>query len=54
MIGVEAAQNQDMIQGTCFIKVKTLNVLYDSSTTHSFIFNDYVQHLYQSLFYTPV
>ena len=36
----EIAQNHDLIQGTCFIKGKTLNVLYDSGATHSFISND--------------
>nr|KYP45643.1 hypothetical protein KK1_032812 [Cajanus cajan] len=34
MTGIEAAQNNDLIQGTCFIKGKTLNVLYNSGTTH--------------------
>nr|KYP62010.1 hypothetical protein KK1_016525 [Cajanus cajan] len=43
--GTEAAQNNNLIQGTCFIKGKTLNVLYDSGATHSFISNDCVQHL---------
>nr|KYP48751.1 Transposon Ty3-I Gag-Pol polyprotein [Cajanus cajan] len=49
MTGTEAAQNHDLIQGTCFIKGKTLNVLYDSGATHSFISNDYVQHLQLSV-----
>jgi len=44
MTRVEIAQNHDLIQGMCFIKGKTLNVLYDSSATHSFIFNDCVKH----------
>nr|KYP38781.1 Transposon Ty3-I Gag-Pol polyprotein [Cajanus cajan] len=35
----EAAQNNDLIQGKCFIKDKTLGA------THSFISNDCVQHL---------
>jgi len=39
MTGAEAAENHDLIQGMCFIKGKTLNVLYDSGATHSFIFN---------------
>ena len=43
--GVETAQNHDLIQGTCFIKGKTLNVLYDSGATHSFISNDRVKDL---------
>nr|KYP44773.1 Retrotransposable element Tf2 [Cajanus cajan] len=34
MTGVEADQNNDLIQGKCFIKGKTLNVLYDSGATH--------------------
>nr|KYP32923.1 hypothetical protein KK1_046284 [Cajanus cajan] len=44
MTGTEASQNNDLIQGKCFIKGKTLNV-YDSGATHSFISNDCVQHL---------
>jgi len=43
--GAETAQNHDLIQGTCFIKGKTLNVLYDSGATHSFISNDRVKDL---------
>nr|KYP35134.1 hypothetical protein KK1_043846 [Cajanus cajan] len=49
MTGTEAAQNNDLIQGTCFIKGKTLNVLYDSGATHSFISNYCVQHLQLSV-----
>nr|KYP38557.1 hypothetical protein KK1_040183 [Cajanus cajan] len=49
MSGTEAAQNNDLIQGTCFIKGKTLNVLYDLGVTHSFISNDCVQHLQLSV-----
>nr|KYP31810.1 hypothetical protein KK1_047687 [Cajanus cajan] len=49
MIETEAAQNNDLIQGKCFIKGKTLNVLYDSGATHSFISNDCVQHLQLSV-----
>nr|KYP34847.1 hypothetical protein KK1_044140 [Cajanus cajan] len=45
MTGTKAVQNNDLIQGKCFIKGKTLNVLYDSGATHSFISNDCVQHL---------
>jgi len=45
MIGAKAAENHDLIQGMCFIKEKTLNVLYDSSATHSCISNYCVQHL---------
>jgi len=41
----ETAQNHDLIQGKCFIKGKTLNVLYDSGATHSFISNDCVKDL---------
>jgi len=43
--GTETAQNHDLIQGTCFIKGRTLNVLYDSGATHSFISNDCVKDL---------
>ena len=45
MIGAEVAENHDRIQGMCFIKGKTLNVLYDSHATHLFISNYCVQHL---------
>jgi len=48
MIGAEVAENHDIIQGMCFIKGKTLNVLYNSSATHSFISNYCVQHLNMS------
>ena len=48
MTGAEAVENHDLIQGMCFIKGKTLNVLYDSGTTHSFISNYCVQHLNMS------
>jgi len=48
MTGAEAAENHDLIQGMCFIKGKTLNVLYDSGATHSFISNYCVQHLNMS------
>jgi len=41
----EIAKNHDLIQGTCFIKGKTLNVLYDSGATHSFISNDCVKDM---------
>jgi len=43
--GAETTQNHDLIQGMCFIKGKTLNVLYDSGATHSFISNDCVKDL---------
>jgi len=43
--GAKTAQNHDLIQGTCFIKDKTLNVLYDSGPTHSFISNDWVKDM---------
>jgi len=43
--GTETDQNHDLIQGMCFIKGKTLNVLYDSGATHSFISNDCVKDL---------
>nr|KYP59642.1 hypothetical protein KK1_015078 [Cajanus cajan] len=46
---IKAAQNNDLIQGKCFIKEKTLNVLYDSGATHSFISNDCVQHFQLSV-----
>nr|KYP69684.1 Transposon Ty3-I Gag-Pol polyprotein [Cajanus cajan] len=49
MTGTEAVQNNDLIQGKCFIKGKNFNVLYDSSVTHSFISNDYVQQLQLSV-----
>jgi len=49
MTGVDTAENHDMIQGMCFIEGKTLNVLYDSSATHSFISNYCVQHLNLSI-----
>jgi len=45
MSGIETAQNHDLIQGTCFIKGKILNVLYDSGVTHSFISKDSVNDL---------
>jgi len=45
MIVAETVQNHDLIQGTCFIKGRTLNVLYDSSATHLFSSNDCVKHL---------
>jgi len=45
MTEAKTAQNHDLIQGMCFIKGKTLNVLYDSGATHSFISNDCVKHL---------
>jgi len=45
MTGAKAAKNLDLIQGMRFINGKTLNVLYDSDTTRSFISNDCVQHL---------
>jgi len=48
MTRAEAAENHDLIQGMCFIKGKTLNVLYDSGATHSFISNYCVQHLNMS------
>jgi len=48
MIGAEVAENHDRIQGMCFIKGKTLNVLYDSHATHLFISNYCVQHLNMS------
>jgi len=48
MTGAEVAEDHDLIQGTCFIKGKTLNVLYDSGATHSFISNYCVQHLNMS------
>jgi len=47
--GTEVAQNHDLIQGMCFIKGKTLNVVYDSDATHSFISNKCVQHLALSI-----
>jgi len=48
MTRAEAAENHDLIQGVYFIKGKTLNVLYDSGATHSFISNYCVQHLNMS------
>jgi len=45
MIGVEATENHDLIQGMCFIKGKTLNLLYESGATHSFFSNYCIQHL---------
>jgi len=51
MTGVKAAENYDLIEGTCFVKGKTLNVLYDSGATYSFIFNYCVQHLNMSVFF---
>jgi len=45
MTRTKTTQNHDLIQGTCLIKSKTLNVLYDSNATHSFISNDGVKHL---------
>jgi len=42
---VEAAQNNDLIQDTCFIKGKTINIIYYSYTTHLFISYDCVQCL---------
>ena len=44
MIGIETTQNH-LKQGTCFIKGKTLNVLYDPGVTHSFISSDFAKHL---------
>ena len=48
MTEAEAAKNHDLIKGMCFIKGKTLNVLYNSGATHSFISNHCVQHLNMS------
>jgi len=48
MTGAEAAENHDLIQGMCFIKEKTLNVLYDSGATKSFISSYCVKHLNMS------
>jgi len=45
MTGIEAIENHDPIQDICFMKGQTLNVLYDSGATHSFISNYCVQHL---------
>jgi len=45
MSDTKTAQNHDLIQDTCFIKGKTLNVLYDSGTTHYFISNNCVKDL---------
>lgn len=39
MSEAEVVENHDLIQGMCFIKGKTLNVLYHFSATHSFISN---------------
>jgi len=49
MTGAKATENHDLIQGMCFIKDKTLNVLYDLGATHSFISNYCVQHLNLSI-----
>nr|KYP33909.1 hypothetical protein KK1_045192 [Cajanus cajan] len=49
LTGTKSAQNNDLIQGKCFIKGKTLNVLSDLGATHSFISNDCVQHLQLSV-----
>jgi len=43
--GAETAQNHDLIQSRCFIKDKTLNVLYDLGATHFFISNDCLKDL---------
>nr|KYP47487.1 hypothetical protein KK1_030884 [Cajanus cajan] len=49
MTRIEFTQKNDLIQGTCFIRGKTLNVQYDSGATHYFISNDCVQHLQLSI-----
>jgi len=43
--GAETTQNHNLIQGTSFTKGRNLNLLYNSSTTHSFISNDCVKNL---------
>ena len=43
--GTEAAESEDLIQGTCLIQGVPLIVLYDSGATHSFIAYDCVEKL---------
>ena len=41
----EAAQFEDLIQGTWQVNGRTLTILYDWGATHSFIFRNYVTTL---------
>jgi len=45
MNGTEAVQSEDLIQGKCILNGHLVNVLYDSSATHSFITHECVKHL---------
>ncbi|XP_027348025.1 uncharacterized protein LOC113859452 [Abrus precatorius] len=45
MKGAETTQSDDLIRGKCFMHGTPLNVLYDSSATHSFISDSCVKQL---------
>ncbi|XP_019435875.1 PREDICTED: uncharacterized protein LOC109342324 [Lupinus angustifolius] len=61
MSRTEIEGNEDLIQGTCRIKEISSSVLFDSSATHSFLYNDVVNQLalpiasipYDLIVYTP-
>ncbi|XP_027348048.1 uncharacterized protein LOC113859485 [Abrus precatorius] len=43
--GAEAAQSENLIEGTCILNGTSLNVLFDSGATHSFISESCVRRL---------
>ncbi|XP_027368276.1 uncharacterized protein LOC113874243 [Abrus precatorius] len=45
MSGAEVAQSENLIQGTCILNGTSLNVLFDSGATHSFISESCVRRL---------
>ncbi|XP_027348015.1 uncharacterized protein LOC113859438 [Abrus precatorius] len=45
MTGAEASQSEKLIRGKCIIKGRLLDVLFDSSATHSFVSVDCVKSL---------
>ena len=49
----EAVQSEELIQGTCEVNSRTLNVLYDLGATHSFISRNCVTTLQLPVFEMP-
>jgi len=45
MNGIEVVQYEDLLHDKCIINGHLVNVLYDSSVTHSFISHNCVNHL---------
>ena len=49
----KATQSKELIQGMCEVNGRTLNVLYDSGATHSFISRNCVTTLQLLIFELP-